>query len=232
MKLREFKEAIPGIYCIHTPVNGKRYIGSSVDIQHRMGQHLSLLRLGKHRNPHLQSAFSKYGEDAFLIQVVEQCERDQILSREQHYLDTLQPEYNVCRTAGNTLGYRHTAEGKAKMSEANKGNQRFLGRKHKDSTKALISQKATGRKYSDEKKAKARAQMMGNTHTLGFKHSEETKARMSAIQKHAWSSDEKKAVVASRSKALWADPEWKKAQAEKIAAGRAKAKAARALSQI
>jgi group I intron endonuclease len=41
-----------------------------------------------------------------------------ILEREQHYLDTLNPNYNLNPTAGSRLGSKHSAETRAKMSLA------------------------------------------------------------------------------------------------------------------
>lgn len=35
--------------------------------------------------------------------------------REQHYIDTLYPEYNVLKTAYSSLGYKHTPESLEKV---------------------------------------------------------------------------------------------------------------------
>jgi len=44
-----------------------------------------------------------------------------ILEREQHYLDTLSPEYNIFKIAGSSLGFKHSEETRAIMSLNNKG---------------------------------------------------------------------------------------------------------------
>ena len=54
-----------GIYEIINTVNNKRYIGQAKNIKFRIRTHFYNLRLNKHYNPHLQTAFNKYGENAF-----------------------------------------------------------------------------------------------------------------------------------------------------------------------
>ena len=55
-----------GIYLIVNLVNGKRYIGSSVDIYNRLHDHLSNLKHNRAHNAHLQAAWNKYGDKAFI----------------------------------------------------------------------------------------------------------------------------------------------------------------------
>lgn len=52
----------------------------------------------------------KYGYSNFNLEILEYCEPSEVVSREQHYLDLLQPEYNILKNAGSTLGYKHTEE--------------------------------------------------------------------------------------------------------------------------
>ncbi len=56
---------------IKNRVNGKRYIGESIDIQHRFCQHKNELRKGTHHSERLQKEWNKYGEKAFRFSVVE-----------------------------------------------------------------------------------------------------------------------------------------------------------------
>ena len=80
-------EKISGIYEIVNTVNGKRYIGSSVNIKTRWSQHRVRLSSGDHHCPPLQRAWVKYGSDAFEFRVIERCGRDVLVSLEQSYLD-------------------------------------------------------------------------------------------------------------------------------------------------
>lgn len=63
-----------GIYQILNTVNNKRYIGSSKKLYYRLKQHLSKLRKNKHHSQHLQNAWNQYGEQAFRIESLIECE--------------------------------------------------------------------------------------------------------------------------------------------------------------
>lgn len=77
-----------GVYMITNTVNGKLYIGSTRDcFKTRWKTHLKKLRNGTHPNAHLQSAFLKYGDSNFMLTVVEVCDKESVLDREQYYLD-------------------------------------------------------------------------------------------------------------------------------------------------
>jgi len=104
------KMVVSGIYEIRNQVNGKRYIGSTVSLQRRWDEHLRRLRRGCHINKRLLTAFQKYGERAFDLIVLEYVEdHSRLLFREQVYLDTLKPEYNlvsIVHADSRTLGRR------------------------------------------------------------------------------------------------------------------------------
>jgi group I intron endonuclease len=84
-----------GVYAIYNHITGLVYVGSSVDIGNRKSQHLDALRRGNHHNPYLQRSFTKYGVAAFSFKVLELCQPEELLCREQAYIDSLQPVYNV-----------------------------------------------------------------------------------------------------------------------------------------
>ena len=97
-----------GVYCIRHRISGKVYIGSSVNCYHRIkSQHLAKLRKGIHTNPHLQSAFRKYGEGAFEYFIIEECDPEEMLGTEQKQFDLthcLDPRcgYNINPNAEKT----------------------------------------------------------------------------------------------------------------------------------
>ena len=115
-----------GVYRIVNNVNGKCYVGSSIDLRLRRTQHFNALLHNKHINNILQNAYNKYGIDAFEFEVLEIIDitddiKKRLLDREQFWIDNLNPEYNILRVAGSNLGYNHTEETKQKISNSMKG---------------------------------------------------------------------------------------------------------------
>lgn len=106
-----------GIYSILNVVNGKRYIGSSVDIYSRLHEHFHNLRNNKSHNKHLQSSWNKYGEENFIFNVLEFCESENRFDREQFYLDMLKPEYNFASLVVANFGRDMSIEQREKISE-------------------------------------------------------------------------------------------------------------------
>jgi len=104
---------ISGIYVIRNKENGKIYIGSSQNIHKRSLEHRSGLRRGVHDNNHLQKAWNKYGESAFEFGVLERCEVEMLVEREQFWIDTIDPSimYNIAKSVVASMrGMKHTAE--------------------------------------------------------------------------------------------------------------------------
>ena len=62
------EKARAGIYKIINILNGKVYIGSAKNFQHRWSRHVSALNLDKHENLHLQNAWNKYGSSNFKLE--------------------------------------------------------------------------------------------------------------------------------------------------------------------
>ena len=75
------------VYKLTNTVTGKFYIGSTVNLASRMSYH----RFSHDRNPNkeLGSDIAKYGWDAFSVEVVEECTRENVRERERYYIDAL-----------------------------------------------------------------------------------------------------------------------------------------------
>lgn len=116
---QEFKNG-SGIYKITNKVNNKFYIGSAIDLKHRSRQHKHMLNSNSHSSKYLQNSYNKYKSENFYFEVIEYCSNEQLLIREQHYIDTLNPKYNMCPFAHNQLGYKHSPESILKMKESSK----------------------------------------------------------------------------------------------------------------
>jgi len=150
-----------GIYRIRNLVNGKIYIGQSVSIPKRWGGHRSELRGGYHYNAHLQRAWDKYGEEAFLFEVIEYCPVEKLVEREQFWLNSIRQFVDVfncgkCADSpnrGRKLG-PHSAMTKAKISTALKGKKRGP---HSAKHRAKISAAHKGKKRTEEHRANSGA---------------------------------------------------------------------------
>ena len=84
-----------GVYKILNLINGNHYIGSTSDFKRREKQHFNELAKGKHHNYKLQEEFNSFGFNSFRFSVIENCHVPQLQSREQFYLNTTQPHYNI-----------------------------------------------------------------------------------------------------------------------------------------
>lgn len=91
-------------------INGKTYIGSSVDLATRLYKYYSLRQLNYSKTT-IHYALLKYGFDNFKLEILEYCEKGaNPVNREQYYLDLLKPEYNILNQAGSLLGFKHSEE--------------------------------------------------------------------------------------------------------------------------
>ena len=95
-----------GIYKIQSVLDGKFYIGSAKIFWDRYSNHVRTVAQGVHKNIKLQRFIEKYGFDAVFFEVIEICKdtsKENLIKREQYYLDTLQPfddiGFNICRDA-------------------------------------------------------------------------------------------------------------------------------------
>ena len=96
-------EKLSGIYFIKNKINNKIYIGSSQDIGTRIKAHISRLKSQKHNNKHLLGAYNKYGINNFTFGIIEECSVENLLIREQFYIDNNKWEmlYNKSKETKN-----------------------------------------------------------------------------------------------------------------------------------
>ena len=89
-----------GIYKITNTATGDSYIGSSIDMAVRWCEHKRSLRREDHHNHRLQKAWNEHGGHNFVHAVLEEVEdTKELLDREQFYIDTFEPFYNVSKTS-------------------------------------------------------------------------------------------------------------------------------------
>jgi group I intron endonuclease len=196
-------ENISGIYSITNTVNGKRYVGSTLNYHRRIADHFRDLRNGTHRNCHLQAAFRKYGESAFVAALVECVPIELLLDTEQKHLDENKGGYNIAKCAESPArGAKRSQETRDKMSKAKKGQVRT------PEWRANLSKSLKGRTFSPEWRANLSAGCKGKVNSQetrlkmgnakkGHIKSPETRARLSASKMGHSVSLETKAKIRS-----------------------------------
>lgn len=113
-----------GIYRWNNKINGKSYVGSSIYLSKRFNNYYSSVFLNIKffkENSGIYSAILKYGYSNFSLDILEYCESDILIKREQYYTDLLEPKYNILKVAGTILGFKHSEATKVKMSINNTG---------------------------------------------------------------------------------------------------------------
>lgn len=150
------------VYKIINDVNGKVYIGSTINPHDRMKRHFSALRSGRHHSTHLQRAFDKYGEEHFHFEIIEVCDANKRLEREQYYIDQLDfsgnKSYNESPIATNCVlcGEKNGMWGKRGKDNPNYGrrNSEETKKKMSNSAKMVVHKKEWAEKASKTRKEK------------------------------------------------------------------------------
>lgn len=107
-------------------------------------------------------SLSKYGLSKFNLEILEYCNKNKTIKREQYYLDLLNPEYNIFKIAGSSFGHKHSLISKKKMSE------RALGRVVSKETRDKISEATRCRMLLESTRLKIRS----------YRHTEEAKNKI------------------------------------------------------
>ena len=156
-----------GIYKITNKLNGKHYIGVSVNIKSRWSNHRNI---SPKRLSYFQSAIKKYGVENFEFSIIEQCHKDNFEEKERFWIDfykSMENGYNL--TAGGNIRKELSDRTIKQMSEKRKGVpkskehiEKIRIANNSEHVKLTISQKNKGRKLSEETKAKMSASKMGH----------------------------------------------------------------------
>jgi len=159
------------------------YVGSATDLRRRVvREHLPDLTSNIHANRPFQNAYNRHGgETAFVWFLLETCQPNETLEREQYWLDTLRPFCDELRG----FNIQHDAKGGGKgriVSEETRRKQSLAlkGKTRTEETKARIRLAKLGRTLSAEAKARIGAATSKRT---GWKHSEDTKRKISESAK-------------------------------------------------
>lgn len=141
------------IYKVTNTVNGHIYIGQTkTALGKRWSKHCSDARSGA--GWILAAAIRKHGQEAFTVEVVEEChDKDALNAAEIAWILKLQPAYNACG-GGGSLG-SHSDETKAKIS------LRLKGKPFSEKHKQRISLGLVGREVTEAMREKLRMSLKG-----------------------------------------------------------------------
>lgn len=185
-----------GIYAITNLHNGHIYVGSALDIDARWKRHVRLLNRGKHHSIRLQNAWVKYGAEAFALSILELSSVEDLLSREQHWMDKLCSAglkgYNVLASSKNSLGLRHRPESLEKISKAHKG--KVISQAQRE----LISARLKGRTLSEKEIESRKASW-----------TEERRTRRSEISAAIVLSEDSRMKISKALKGREFSPDWR-----------------------
>jgi len=158
--MRELTAKANGIYEILNTETGQWYRGQAwaMTIAKRWYYHKRRLRNGKHSNHHLQSAWDKYGEEAFVFTVFEHCDTLEACNeREVWWIgdDYNRRDVSYNKRAGGDATGELSDETKRKMSASRTGTKNHQwGKPLTKEAKAKLSAANKGKKLSEATKAK------------------------------------------------------------------------------
>ena len=124
----------PGVYLLKSRVNGKKYVGSSVNMYMRSRQHFK-----ECVNEHYKNHVNKYGREDIDFIILEQLRHGKskvLLGVEQYYIDalvTVNRDFNCKAIVNSALGVRWSEEAKRKRSEDQRGRKTLEKTKRRQS---------------------------------------------------------------------------------------------------
>lgn len=164
-----------GIYMVENKVNNKKYIGSSKNLRQRKNMHFYDLKHKRQTNPIFIEEYIKYGHENFEFKIIELCNKEDLLNKEQYYMDlyesyNTEKGYNISPSAKNT-GLAESTKIKHKTNKIGEKNYWY---------KKPELNPMYGKKHSKEAREKMSKKKIGNKNNMfGKKHSEETKRKIS-----------------------------------------------------
>lgn len=124
-----------GIYKITNKINGKCYIGQSINIKERFYGHKS-----SENNKYLKNAFKKYGIDNFVFEVIEECKMEELNEKEIYYI-------KLYKSANRKYGYNLSLGGQGKAKKTSLRTRKLISKSKKG--------KCTRTPESEEKRLKS-----------------------------------------------------------------------------
>lgn len=155
------------VYEILNKLDGKYYIGSSINVEKRKNTHFKLLVNGTHPNTYLQNAVNKYGINNFEFLILQECNINDVRTVEEYYIQKYHATdhnfgYNILSLTNIGLGVSASEEIRKKISCACSGiNNGNFGRKHTEQELKIMHDIRWGEHYikKPRKKYKIKSQI-------------------------------------------------------------------------
>lgn len=142
-----------GIYKIICCKNNKFYIGSSVNINRRLKEHIRFLKRNQHKNEYLQNCWNKHGEKNFRFEIIETVnDIKKLLIKEKLWIENTnccnrKIGFNVSiNPLSPRLGSKCSKETKHKMSLSQKQLGRFIDLTGQKFGKLLVTSRSENNK--------------------------------------------------------------------------------------
>ncbi|MCZ2127647.1 MAG: GIY-YIG nuclease family protein [Anaerolineales bacterium] len=99
---REYKERVKpaGVYAVKNTLNGKMFLGSSLNLEGPLNRHKFTLKIGSHTNKALQADWNELGAENFTFEILEEVQmrddpnfnlNDELTLLEMLWLEKLEP---------------------------------------------------------------------------------------------------------------------------------------------
>jgi group I intron endonuclease len=172
------------IYKIVNTINNDVYIGCTINsLKHRFNEHLYRCYKTDYKSK-LYNSIKKYGQENFIIELIEVCDISVIYETEKKYIklyDSFNNGLNATLGGEGCLGYKHSESIRKKISENTKN-----GNSHKNKTyEELYSEK------SSEEKDKRRTSVKKHWESLSDEEKSERilRVKLSLQKKSKYSVD-------------------------------------------
>jgi len=159
------------ITCTADTGRSRYYVGQSAWIEKRLVQHKTALRGNRHHNAHMQNAWNKYGPDRFSFSVLEECQEEDLNSKENWWLSRFVGNacfMNIGTTAEAPFrGVEFSQDHRDKISQAHSGEKHHNYGKHlPEEHRKKISEGGKGIKRSDATRSKIAAANTGENNSM------------------------------------------------------------------
>lgn len=203
---------IIGVYIILNLLTHKFYVGSSIRCRLRIDRHIRALSKNQHENVYLQNAWNKYGQDAFMFVVIEECKAEDRFIREQYWIDRFETSnsekgFNLAHSVKTITPSPHTSKRMREMwndemraAQSDNNRQQYADPRIKEvRLKALDSGRVKVNARWHDPNSNVRAVRKANL-------AKGSEALAILLKDHVWCKSRK---TGSRTHELWQDPKYR-----------------------